>query len=218
MRQTGRSLSNVSRVTVVLPAVGQPQAEDRTEIESPYAPTEERILSAALRLLGRRGVKRLGMQEVSEAAGVSRGTLYRYFPSKDLLLEAVAGYDERRFAAGLAGALGAVHGPTDRIRTVVDFAFDYIRTHPARSLFESEPEFVLGYLLIHLAKLEEALLEQLGDAFDTLPVVAAGALTREQLAGVIVRLFTSSFIIPETDDRTLVLSILGLLLPPDPHR
>ncbi|HVA06649.1 MAG TPA: helix-turn-helix domain-containing protein [Acidimicrobiales bacterium] len=204
-------------MSVALSAAGGLQVEsERAGPEAPYGPTEERILSAALRLLGRRGVKRLGMQEVSEVAGVSRGTLYRYFPSKDHLLEAVAGYDERRFSAGMAEALAAVHGPTERIRTVVAFAFDYIRTHPARSLFESEPDFVLGYLLTHLAKLEEALLEQLGDAFDTLPVVAAGALSRAQLADVIVRLFTSSFIIPETDDRTLVQSILGLLLPPDP--
>ena len=56
------------------------------------------------------------------------------------------------------------------------------------------------------------MLEQLGDAFDTVPAVASGRLTREQLADVIVRLFTSSFIIPEPDDRTLVQAINGLLM------
>jgi hypothetical protein len=54
------------------------------------------------------------------------------------------------------------------------YAFDYIRSHPARPLFESEPEFVLSYLLDHLPKLREALLEQLGDALDTVPAVARG--------------------------------------------
>jgi AcrR family transcriptional regulator len=192
------------------PALGA-GTRDPTEPAS-YSVTEERILSATLRLLGRRGVKRLGMQEVSEAAGVSRGTLYRYFPSKDVLMDAVASYDERRFTVGLAGALAAVDGPAERVQALVAFAFDYIRTHPARALFESESDFVLGYLLIHLPKLEAALLEQLGDAFDSVPAVAAGSLTREQLADVVVRLFTSSFIIPEPDDRTLVQSINALLL------
>ena len=144
-----------------------------------YGATEERILSAALGLVGRRGVKRLGMQEVSEAAGVSRGTLYRYFPSKDHLLDAVAGYDEARFTTGLAAALAPVHGPAERIHTLVAFAFDYIRLHPARSLFASEPEFVLGYLFQHLPKLRDALLEQLGEAFDSVPAVASGNLSRE---------------------------------------
>jgi AcrR family transcriptional regulator len=181
-----------------------------------YGATEERILRATLRLLGRRGVKRLGMQEVSEAAGVSRATLYRYFPSKERLIDAVAVFDERMFTNGLAVSLAGVGGRTGQIRTFVAFAFDYIRTHPARALFETEPEFVLGYLLVHLPKLQHALLAQLGDAVDAAPAVASGRLTREQLVDVIVRLFASSFIIPEPDDRTLVQSVNGLLLAPPP--
>jgi AcrR family transcriptional regulator len=178
-----------------------------------YGTTGERILSATLRLLGRRGVKRLGMQEVSEAAGVSRATLYRYFPSKEHLLDAVAVFDEHRFSEGLAAALAASEDPAEQMRAFVAFAFDYIRTHPARALFESEPGFVLGYLLVHLPKLEAALLAQLGDNFDSVPAVATGALSREQLVDVVVRLFASSFIIPESDDRALVQSVNGLLLP-----
>jgi AcrR family transcriptional regulator len=202
MRQNVRKLSNLSEVTVALLQSDEVQ----------FSPMEERILSATLRLIGRRGVRRLGMQEVSEAAGVSRGTLYRYFPSKDQLLAGVASYDERTFTEGLAATLEAVRDPAQRTQALVAFAFDYIRTHPARSLFESEPDFVLGYLLAHLPKLQASLLEQLGDAFDTVPAVASGNLSREQLADVIVRLFTSSFIIPEPDDRALVQSINGLLM------
>jgi AcrR family transcriptional regulator len=178
-----------------------------------FGSTEERILGATLRLVGRRGVKRLGMQEVSEAAGVSRATLYRYFPSKAHLMDAVAIFDEHTFAEGLATALAVVADPSDRIRTFVAFAFDYIRTHPARLLFETEPEFVLGYLLAHLPKLQGAFLAQLGDAVDAAPAVASGSLSREQLVDVVVRLFASSFIIPEPDDRALVQSVTGILLP-----
>jgi AcrR family transcriptional regulator len=181
-----------------------------------YGSTEERILSATLRLMGRRGVKRLGMQEVSEAAGVSRGTLYRYFPSKERLIDAVAIFDERTFTEGLATRLAAQDDPAERIGTFVAFAFDYIRTHPARTLFETEPGFVLGYLLTHLPKLQTALLAQLGEALDTVPAVASGRLSREQLVDVVVRLFASSFIIPESDDRALVQSVNAMLLPPPP--
>jgi AcrR family transcriptional regulator len=210
MRQTARFLSNLSAVTVAL------QLPDPFEVESPrqFVPgsTEDRILNATLRLIARRGVRRLGMQEVSEAAGVSRGTLYRYFPSKDHLLGAMAVHDEQRFTIGLTEALAPVTEPTARIEALVAFAFDYIRTHPARSLFASEPDFVLGYLLMHLPKLHAALIDQLGDAFDAVPAVALGHVTRQQLVDVIVRLFTSSFIIPEADDRALVQSINGILL------
>jgi AcrR family transcriptional regulator len=200
------------RGTVLRPAAPAGPGVDVDGLAT-HRTTEERILSATLRLLGRRGVKRLGMQEVSEAAGVSRGTLYRYFPSKDRLLDAVAIFDEHTFTEGLAAALAACQDPTERMQAFVAFAFDYIRTHPARALFETEPGFVLGYLLVHLPKLEAALLDQLGDAFDSVPAVASGALSREQLVDVVVRLFASSFIIPEPDDRALVQSVNGILLP-----
>jgi AcrR family transcriptional regulator len=203
----------MSQVTVSLGTENSFELDDRIpDGRAVSGSTEERILSATLRLLGRRGVRRLSMQEVSEAAGVSRGTLYRYFPSKDHLLAGVASYDERKFTVGLATALAPVEDPSVRIQTLVAFAFDYIRMHPARALFESEPDFVLGYLLTHLPKLQAALLEQLGEAFDAVPAVASGSLSRQQLADVIVRLFTSSFIIPESDDRALVQSINGILL------
>jgi AcrR family transcriptional regulator len=191
-----------------------PRGAAGVEGSASFSSTEDRILGAALRLVGRRGVKRLGMQEVSEAAGVSRATLYRYFPSKDRLMDAVAIFDERTFSEGLAASLAVVEDPADRIRTFVAFAFDYIRTHPARALFETEPAFVLGYLLGHLPKLQNAFLAQLGDAVAAAPAVASGSLSREQLVDVVVRLFASSFIIPEPDDRALVQAVNGILLPP----
>ncbi len=176
-----------------------------------FSPTEERILVAALGLIGRRGVKRLGMQEIAETAGVSRGTLYRYFPGKDQVLIAAAAYDERRFSTGLDEVLATTRAPEDQIGAFMTYAFDFIRSHPCRPLFESEPEFVMGYLLEHLPSLRGELVRRLGDAFDTVPAVAAGALDREQLVDVVVRLFAASWIIPESDDASLVQSINRIL-------
>src|ERR1700689_5875163 len=78
-------------------------------------PPEERILPAALGLIGRRGVRRLGMREIAESAGVSRGTLYRYFPSKDHVLAAAAAYDAQRFSEGIDAVLSAAQSPEQRI-------------------------------------------------------------------------------------------------------
>jgi AcrR family transcriptional regulator len=173
--------------------------------------TEERLLTAALSLVGRRGVKRLGMQEIAEAAGVSRGTLYRYFPSKDSVLAAAADYDAVRFSHGLDAVLANAEQPEERIGAFMAYSFDFIRTHPCRPLFESESGFVIGYLLDHLPSLRDELVFRLGDALDTVPAVASGALGREQLADVIVRLFASSWIIPESDDASLVESVNHIL-------
>ena len=176
-----------------------------------FGPTEERILTAALVLIGRRGVRRLGMREIAEAGGVSRGTLYRYFPSKDHVLAAAAAYDAQRFSDGLDVVLSAPLSPEERIAAFMAYAFDFIRTHPCRPLFETESGFVMGYLLEHLPSLRGELVQRLGDALDIVPAVAAGTLGREQLADVIVRLFASSWIIPETDDASLVQSVNRIL-------
>jgi AcrR family transcriptional regulator len=176
-----------------------------------FNPTEERILIAALGLIGRQGVQRLGMAQIADAAGLARGTLYRYFPSRDQVLAAAADYDEVRFRAGLDEVLASVQAPEERIRAFVGYAFDFIRSHPARPLFESEPGFVLSYLLDHLPAMRGELIGRLGDALDAVPAVMHGDLDRERLADVIVRLFVSSWIIPETDEASLVDSLRGIL-------
>src|SRR5271156_4869719 len=89
----------------VLPVIGN----------EPFGPTEERILTAALGLIGRRGGRRLGMQEIAETAGGARGTPYRYFPSKDHDRAAAAGYDAQRFSHGLDRGLAASRSPEERI-------------------------------------------------------------------------------------------------------
>jgi AcrR family transcriptional regulator len=194
------------------------QTDPDLQVTDPASPpahraTEVRILEAALRLIGRRGVRRLGMQEISEAAGVSRGTLYRYFPSQEQVLAAAAAYDEQRFTLGLEQVLSTVQQqPTARIEAFVAYAFDYIRRHPARSLFDSEPDFVLSYLLDRLPRLRATLVARLGAELDSVPVVAKGDVSRDELADVIVRLFAASWIIPEPDDTTLVQTINHILL------
>lgn len=49
----------------------------------------ERILEAALRLIGEGGLADLSMDQLAEAAGVSRATLYRLFPGKASLFGGV---------------------------------------------------------------------------------------------------------------------------------
>lgn len=185
--------------------------------ERPAAPelslnsTEERILTAGLELIGRRGVRRLGMRELAEVAGVSRGTLYRYFPSKEHVLAAAAAYDGQRFTDGLDAALAVERAPAQRIGAFMSYSFEFIRTHPCRPLFESEPGFVMSYLLDNLPALRDELVRHLGDAFDAVPAVAAGTLGKDELADVIARLFASSWIIPETDDASLVQAVNRIL-------
>ena len=140
-------------MTVTLEQVRQAGGHDAANVAArTFSATEERILTAALSLIGRRGVRRLGMQEIAESAGVSRGTSYRYFPSKDSVLAAAADYDAVRFSNGLDDVLAGARQPQQRIETFMAYSFNFIRSHPCRPLFESESGFVIGYLLDHLPR------------------------------------------------------------------
>ncbi len=55
----------------------------------PARTARERVMEAALELVGRRGLAALSMDELADAAGVSRATLYRIFPGKPALFQAV---------------------------------------------------------------------------------------------------------------------------------
>src|SRR3954468_17351663 len=50
-----------------------------------------RLLAEATRLFARQGYDRTSVQEIVEAAGVTKGALYHYFGSKDDLLHEIYG-------------------------------------------------------------------------------------------------------------------------------
>jgi AcrR family transcriptional regulator len=57
--------------------------------------TRKRIFSEALQLFKRDGYEQATMEAIAEAAEVSPSTLYRYFPSKDLiLLDTISNYGD----------------------------------------------------------------------------------------------------------------------------
>jgi AcrR family transcriptional regulator len=67
----------------------------------PRAEREQIILDTASRLYYSRGVHEVGMDELVEASGLGKATVYRLFPTKDALIEAYL----TRLSATIAGAI-----------------------------------------------------------------------------------------------------------------
>src|SRR5579885_3471936 len=78
-----------------LPVI-QPAATERSDA----ARNRERILCAARRLFGERGAGGVSMDDIAEAAGVGKGTLFRRFGSRAALASAVLSDDEARLQEG----------------------------------------------------------------------------------------------------------------------
>jgi AcrR family transcriptional regulator len=81
--------------------------------------TERRILDAAVRLFAERGFAGTSVQEVVEAAEVTKGALYHYFDSKDDLLYEIYRSLLTRQLADLDRALAEGLPPAETVRTIL---------------------------------------------------------------------------------------------------
>jgi AcrR family transcriptional regulator len=89
-------------------------------VDDHRAHQRERILAVALELLRERGMAALTMSAIAEQAGISRPTLYHYFPDVDAVLAAWVGQEiERSVSAMLIGAR-AIPDPLDRLAHLVE--------------------------------------------------------------------------------------------------
>jgi AcrR family transcriptional regulator len=72
----------------------------------PVEADPDAIALTALRLFAARGIDEVTMAEIAEAAGVSRRTLYRWFPSKGALVWGGATEADERFEAAWTASAG----------------------------------------------------------------------------------------------------------------
>jgi AcrR family transcriptional regulator len=103
--------------------------------------TTDALLDAAARILGERGWSGLTTNRVADAAGVSIGSLYQYFPDKLALIDAVR---QRHFDDVLAVLEAASNPGRPRMQRIADLVDGMIAVHsryPAahRVLMEESP-------------------------------------------------------------------------------
>jgi AcrR family transcriptional regulator len=98
---------------------------------------EQRLLAAAVRLVGERGLERTTLSEVGEAAGYSRGLPAHYFGGKNGMVVSLVGHIIDGFLHALARAEPHDVGPLDRLLGGVAFYLKSAQRDPVgtRALF-----------------------------------------------------------------------------------
>ena len=83
-------------------SLAQPLPPPMAEKRAPDPERRAVVLAAAERAFVRLGFHATSMQNVAEEAGMSAGNLYRYFPSKEAIVEALCANDEAERARDFA--------------------------------------------------------------------------------------------------------------------
>jgi AcrR family transcriptional regulator len=163
---------------------------------SDHGDLADRILDAAQRLVFRTGARRLSLSEVATLSGVSRPTVYRYFVSKEELIDALGERERRRLDAAMDKAMSEVVGVA-RLEAAVDVVAAFVEAQPPGRLLDLEPVFAHEQMAQALPMLTEGLTVVLRrcareDAFAT-------AVDPGDLAGAIARTALSHYIFPDAD-------------------
>jgi len=107
--------------------------------------SRNRLLHATAEVLARNGQTKLSMSDVAAQAGVSRPTLYRWFPSKADLLGAFADYERQMFDEGIAAATAGLRGQ-ERLDGALRFIVDYQHSYSGVRVIDVEPEVAISQL------------------------------------------------------------------------
>jgi AcrR family transcriptional regulator len=171
----------------------------------PEAPTTaEVILAAAQRAIRGCGPAKLTLSAVAAEAGVSRPTLYRWFPTKTVLLAAITAYEVEQFDIGLQALADAHRNPARRLDAALRYLVTYLDDSMGSDSIRADPAFALQSLGDSLGPHIDSLARVLGDALDEVPTVHSRALTREQAAEMFLRLAYSHYLVPDADAEELL--------------
>src|SRR5437868_9777363 len=116
----------------------------------PIASTPEvtaKVVEGALRAIACCGLTKLTVDDVAREAGISRATLYRYFPGRGAVLAAVVQSETERLQRGLDDALADVTSLSEALAAVAGFGARAFVGHEAlQHLLATEPGTVLPHL------------------------------------------------------------------------
>lgn len=108
----------------------------------------ERVFAATVRCAGQVGLKRITVEAVATEAGVSRASVYRWFPGgRDQLVDEAITWEVGRFLTRLAEAVEEESGLAAKLERALMFVHKAISEHhELQKLLATEP----GGLLPHL--------------------------------------------------------------------
>ena len=169
---TSRTAEFVRRLTAPEPAV-------LAQLHRPDDITT-RVLGATLEQAELVGMRRITMEDVARRSGVGRATLYRRFPTKAALIDAVVLAEARRYFDGNAQACSHATTLEDRLVYGTVFTVTFLREHALlKKLLRTEPETILPSLTVEAGPILDFAVDQSAAELRT-EIYGAAAITPDQ--------------------------------------
>ena len=174
--------------------------------------TATRILDATLAAMADHGIARLSLEDVAKRAGLSRQTVYRYFPNKGALLEATVLREEQTFISNLIKAAARHKELEPALRAAVEAALRTGQDHALLNrLLATEPNSLVALVTTDrgpvLSAARRALEEILPGWLPKVPKARLG-----MASDAVARLLVSYVINPPADPPGQVAARLAQLL------
>lgn len=179
---------------------------------------KEAITRAALHSFVTRGYSAVSMDELARRLGISKGTLYRYFPSKEALLSAAI----EREAAEIDAAIQAIVGSDslcfmEKLRAFLQHMTAVLASYRPALLQDLQRTVPPAYEKI-LRLRQEIILKNLREVFvqgkrsGVCRADVDETLVAHMVIGTLRQMFEEGFPLPDTGLDTLFRSILSIIL------
>lgn len=137
-----------TRTTEFVRRLAAPDASVLAQLQHPDDITT-RILAATLEQAQLVGIRRTTMEDVARRSGVGRATLYRRFPTKAAVIDAVVLAEARRYLEGSEAARAHAETLEERLLYGTVFTVTFLREHALlKKLLRTEPETILPSLTV----------------------------------------------------------------------
>lgn len=90
----------------------------------------EEILEAAVKLFAEHGYAAADTQALADSLSIGKGTLYRYFPSKEALFLAAVDRGMRQLGAAIDRSVEEIADPLDQVRAAIHAYLVFFQEHP----------------------------------------------------------------------------------------
>lgn len=99
------------------------EALNHEALKEELVPVEESLVRAAYRLIASKGIERTTLQDIADAAGVSKALAVYYFKSKENILLAAIRWVLGRVAERMTSVVASVEAPEEKVRAMIDAIF-----------------------------------------------------------------------------------------------